>query len=50
MTNALLLATQILVGVTGYGDSRKFAEGVTNADGSSTVRFGHTPPLFIFVQ
>jgi hypothetical protein len=33
-----------------YRLSVQFAEGVTNADGSSTVRFGHTPPLFIFVQ
>ena len=45
MTNALLLATQILVGVTGYGDSPEFAEVVTNGEANLYVQWGRANNL-----
>ncbi len=45
MTNALLLASQILVGVTGYGDSREFAEVVTNGEANLYVQWSRASNL-----
>ena len=45
MTNALLLATNILVGITGYGDSPEFAEVVTNAECNLYVQWSRASNL-----
>ena len=45
MTNALLLASQILVGITGYGESREFGEVVTNAECNLYVQWGRAANL-----
>ena len=43
--SALLLATNILVGITGYGDSPEFAEVVTNAECNLYVQWGRASNL-----
>ena len=45
MTNALLVATNILVGITGYGDSPEFAEVVTNAECNLYVQWSRASNL-----
>ena len=43
--NSLLLATQILVGITGYGDSPEFAEVVTNDECNLYVQWSRASNL-----
>ncbi len=45
MTNALLLASQILVGITGYGNSPEFSEVVTNAECNLYVQWSRASNL-----